>query len=226
MQAIIETKALSKQYQRGSEVVHALNVVNLQVKQGEFISIVGPSGSGKSTLMNLLGCLDTATTGSYRLGGQEIVGMHEKQLAKIRQSKIGFVFQQFLLLPTLTVLENVELPLLFTGKGGSRAKELLEVVGLSHRERHLPRQLSGGEMQRVAIARALINDPQVLLADEPTGNLDSQNSAKVIKLFNELNDRGLTIIMVTHNNELADVADRVITITDGQISERQGKRVG
>lgn len=215
--SVIKTEKLCKSYVRGSETVYALQNASLEVQAGEFISIVGPSGSGKTTLMNLLGCLDTPTSGSYRLNGQEVAGLKEAQLVKVRQENIGFVFQQFFLLPTLTVQENVELPLLFKDKGSNRSHELLDTVGLSHRHTHLPKELSGGEMQRVAIARALINNPKILLADEPTGNLDRKNSDKVVSLFKELHNSGLTIIMVTHNNEIARLADRVISISDGQI---------
>ena len=217
MAHIIKAENLTKSYKRGSETVHALQGANLTINAGEFISIVGPSGSGKTTFMNLLGCLDTPSSGAYVLNGTQIAGLKEKDLVKVRQENIGFVFQQFFLLPTLTVKENVELPLLFKNKGSNRSKELLETVGLTHRHTHLPKELSGGEMQRVAIARALINAPKILLADEPTGNLDTKNSEKVIGLFRELHRSGLTIIMVTHNPELARIADRIITITDGQI---------
>ena len=217
MTHIIKAENLSKSYKRGSETVHALQEASLTIGAGEFISIVGPSGSGKTTLMNLLGCLDTPTSGKYLLDGIQIAGLKEKDLVKVRQENIGFVFQQFFLLPTLTVKENVELPLLFRNKGSNRSKEILETVGMSHRHTHLPKELSGGEMQRVAVARALINSPKILLADEPTGNLDTKNSEKVISLFRELHRSGLTIIMVTHNPELARIADRIVTITDGRI---------
>ena len=217
MAHIIRAENLSKSYRRGSETVHALQEATLTLKAGEFASIVGPSGSGKTTFMNLLGCLDTPSSGSYLLSGNEIAGLKEKDLVRVRQENIGFVFQQFFLLPTLTVKENVELPLLFKNKGSNRSKELLETVGLTHRYNHLPKELSGGEMQRVAVARALINSPKILLADEPTGNLDTKTSEKVIALFRELHRSGLTIIMVTHNPELARIADRLITITDGRI---------
>ncbi|MDP3487075.1 MAG: ABC transporter ATP-binding protein [Bacillota bacterium] len=217
MAQIIKAESLSKSYKRGSETVHALQEASLLINAGEFISIVGPSGSGKTTFMNLLGCLDTPTSGKYLLNGTQIAGLKEKDLVKVRQENIGFVFQQFFLLPTLTVKENVELPLLFRNKGSNRSKEILETVGLSHRYTHLPKELSGGEMQRVAVARALINSPKILLADESTGNLDTKNSQKVIALFRELHRSGLTIIMVTHNPELARIADRIVTINDGRI---------
>jgi len=215
--SLIVTNKLGKNYRRGSETVHALEDATLTVKAGELISLVGPSGSGKTTFMNLLGCLDTPSSGSYLLNGQEVAGRKESELVKIRQQNIGFVFQQFFLLPTLTVQENVELPLLFNPTGKSRALELLDVVGLSHRRTHLPKELSGGEMQRVAIARALINRPKILLADEPTGNLDSKNSEKVMALFNDLHKQGLTIVLVTHNMEIAKHSERVIRLADGRI---------
>ncbi|MBT9175800.1 MAG: putative ABC transporter ATP-binding protein YknY [Firmicutes bacterium] len=217
--SVIKTSKLCKHYRRGSETVHALQDATLAIETGEFVAIVGPSGSGKTTLMNLLGCLDTPTSGSYRLRGQEVTGLKESGLVRLRQENIGFVFQQFFLLPTLTVEENTELPLLFRDKGKRLTHELLETVGLSHRRKHLPKELSGGEMQRVAIARALINNPAILLADEPTGNLDSKNSLKVIELFRELNSKGLTTIIVTHNREIATMANRTIAISDGQIAQ-------
>ncbi|MBT9154524.1 MAG: putative ABC transporter ATP-binding protein YknY [Firmicutes bacterium] len=217
--SVIKTGKLCKHYRRGSETVYALQNATLAIEAGEFVAIVGPSGSGKTTLMNLLGCLDTPTSGSYRLRGQEVTGLKESGLVRLRQENIGFVFQQFFLLPTLTVEENTELPLLFRDKGKRLTHELLETVGLSHRRKHLPKELSGGEMQRVAIARALINSPAILLADEPTGNLDSKNSLKVIELFRELNSKGLTTIIVTHNREIAAMANRTIAISDGQIEE-------
>jgi ABC-type lipoprotein export system ATPase subunit len=215
---VIRTSKLGKSYERGREVVHALVDASVTVKRGEFVSIIGPSGSGKTTLMNLLGCLDTPTSGSYLLNGREIQGLKERELSRVRQENIGFVFQQFFLLPTLTVRENVELPLLFRNKGKNPSLKLLELVGLSHRLNHLPRELSGGEMQRVAVARALINSPEILLADEPTGNLDSENSEKIIALFRELHQQGLTIIVVTHNPAIAEIGDRTIHIRDGRIA--------
>jgi len=217
--SLIVTSKLGKNYRRGSETVHALEDASLTIKAGELLALVGPSGSGKTTFMNLLGCLDTPSSGSYLLNGQEIAGRKESELVKIRQQNIGFVFQQFFLLPTLTVQENVELPLLFNPSGKSRANELLELVGLTHRRHHLPKELSGGEMQRVAVARALINRPKILLADEPTGNLDSKNSEKVMALFNDLHKQGLTIVLVTHNMEIAKHSQRVVRLADGRIIE-------
>lgn len=217
--SLIRTSRLGKSYRRGSEIVHALHGVDLELSRGEFTCIVGPSGSGKSTLLNLLGCLDRPTEGSYRLDGQETAGLRERDLVKLRRQYIGFVFQQFHLLPTLTVQENVELPRLFSRRGPDRTDELLAVVGLEHRRQHLPRQLSGGEMQRAAIARALVNRPPVLLADEPTGNLDTRNGNQVIRLLRELGADGLTVIVVTHNPALAGQADRVLALCDGRIEE-------
>jgi len=186
------------------------------------VAIVGPSGSGKTTLLNLLGCLDTPTEGSLRINGIEINGLKEKDLVKLRRENIGFIFQQFFLLPTLTVRENIELPLLFSQKsnyksGKDRIDELTELVGFKARTHHLPYQLSGGEMQRVAISRALINEPEIILADEPTGNLDSVTSQKIYELFKEINNQGLTLITVTHNIDLAKKAHRTIYLSDGKI---------
>jgi ABC-type lipoprotein export system ATPase subunit len=219
MSDIIEARDLSKVYRRGREDIHALKNVNFRVGEGEFVSIIGPSGSGKTALLNLLGCLDTPTSGSLRLNGTETNGLKERDLVCLRRDNIGFVFQQFYLMPTLTARENIELPLLFSHKNGKhgRIDEVLEMVGLSDRGDHLPSQLSGGEMQRVAIGRALINDPKIILADEPTGNLDSATSQKIYRLFSELNDRGLTLVVVTHNLELARQAHKMYTLRDGQI---------
>jgi ABC-type lipoprotein export system ATPase subunit len=219
MSGIIEAKSLVKTYRRGREQIHALRNVDFHVNEGEFVSIVGPSGSGKTALLNVLGCLDTPTSGSLRLNGTEIKGMRESNLVKVRRENIGFVFQQFYLMPTLTARENIELPLLFSKKKGnkSRIDEVLQMVGLGDRGDHLPGQLSGGEMQRVAIGRALINDPRIILADEPTGNLDSATSQMIFELFRELNRKGLTLIIVTHNLELARQAQKMYTLRDGQI---------
>ena len=215
---IVELNNCVKIYQRGTEKLHALNGVDLAVKQGEFVSLVGPSGSGKSTLLHLIGCVDMPTSGTVAIDNVETSRLKEKELARVRNKKIGFVFQQFFLLPTLTALENVELPALFSAQKekGEKAKELLEIVGLSGRGNHLPSQLSGGEMQRVAIARALINDPRLLLADEPTGNLDTANAEAIFGLFEKLNRQGLTIIAVTHNNELAGRTKTVRHLKDGR----------
>jgi putative ABC transport system ATP-binding protein len=216
---IIEARDLSKIYSRGKEEIHALKNVSLVATKGEFISIIGPSGSGKTALLNVLGCLDTPSSGSLRLNGTEIAGLKERDLVRLRRDNIGFVFQQFYLMPTLTARENIELPLLFSHKNGNKTKidEVLEMIGLEDRGDHLPGQLSGGEMQRVAIGRALINDPEIILADEPTGNLDSATSQMIFELFAELNRKGLTLIVVTHNLDLATHAQKIYTLKDGQI---------
>lgn len=219
MSDIIEAKNLTKVYRRGREEIHALNDVDFSVAKGEFISIIGPSGSGKTALLNVLGCLDTPSGGSLRLNGVETSGLKERHLVKLRRENIGFVFQQFYLMPTLTARENIELPLLFSHKNGnkSRINEILQMVGLADRGDHLPGQLSGGEMQRVAIGRALINDPKIILADEPTGNLDSATSQMIFELFAELNRQGMTMIIVTHNLDLARQAHKMYTLKDGRI---------
>lgn len=216
---LITASKLTKIYHRGSEQVFALKDASFTVSQGEFLAIVGPSGSGKTTLLNLLGCLDKPTWGSLRLNGFEIGELKEEKLVKLRRDKIGFVFQQFFLIPTLTVEENIELPLLFSKKRRSEKalKEIIDIIGLSNRANHLPHQLSGGEMQRVAIGRALVNSPEILLADEPTGNLDSITAETIYQLFLRLNRQGLTIIVVTHNPELANIAHRIIRLKDGKI---------
>jgi len=219
MSGIIEAKELCKVYRRGREEIQALKNVDFCVEEGEFISIIGPSGSGKTALLNMLGCLDTPSSGSLQLNGIEIAGRKERDLVKIRRENIGFVFQQFYLMPTLTARENIELPLLFSKKKRSakRIEEVLQMVGLADRGDHLPGQLSGGEMQRVAIGRALINDPKIVLADEPTGNLDSATSEMIFGLFSELNKRGLTLVVVTHNLDLARRAEKMYTLRDGRI---------
>jgi len=216
---IIEARDLSKIYSRGKEEIHALKNVSLVATEGEFISIIGPSGSGKTALLNVLGCLDTPSSGSLRLNGTEIADLKERDLVRLRRDNIGFVFQQFYLMPTLTARENIELPLLLSHKDENKKKidELLEMVGLEDRGDHLPGQLSDGEMQRVAIGRALINDPKIILADEPTGNLDSTTSQMIFELFAELNRKGLTLIVVTHNLDLATHAQKIYTLKDGQI---------
>lgn len=223
---MIVAKGLTKIYHRGSEDIHALKNVSFAIGKGEFAAIVGPSGSGKTTLLNLVGCLDTPTTGSLKLNDIEVTGSREKDLVKLRRENIGFVFQQFYLLPTLTVRENIELPLLFSKRNGykSHIDEIVEMVGLKARAEHLPGQLSGGEMQRVAIGRALINEPRIILADEPTGNLDSATSLNIFKLFHNLNKQGLTLIIVTHNLELAKSAHKVIQLRDGEIARKTSSR--
>lgn len=219
MNNIIELNSVTKHFRRGSETITAVNNISLAVAPGDFVAIVGPSGSGKTTLMNLIGCVDKPDTGTLMVDGQETSRLDDGKLTAIRAHKIGFVFQQFFLLPTLTALENVQLPALFLRNGDKqkRAPELLERVHLGDRARHLPSQLSGGEMQRVAIARALVNEPRILLADEPTGNLDSHNADAILAIFRELNASGLTILMVTHNSELARQARRIITLRDGHL---------
>jgi len=216
---VITAKGLAKSYSRGSEQVHALRAIDFSVGKGEFVSIVGPSGSGKSTLLHLLGLLETPSAGTISLEGRETAGLKERDLVKVRRGSIGFVFQQFLLLPTLTVEENIELPLLFSKKraGPERIKGIMDMLELSHRARHLPHQLSGGEMQRVSIGRALVNEPRIIMADEPTGNLDSATSEKIYGIFKRLNAVGLSLIVVTHNMELAGRADRIIRLRDGEI---------
>ena len=216
---IIEARGLSKIYLRGSEKIHALRKVSLNINRGEFTAIVGPSGSGKTTLLNLLGCLDTPSGGRLSINGEEVSGLPERKLVDIRRRNIGFVFQQFYLLPTLSVRENIALPLMFNHQNHDTSKldGILETVGLSHRADHLPHQLSGGEMQRVAIGRALVNNPGIILADEPTGNLDSATANRIIELFRELCRGGMTLIIVTHNMELADTAEGLVRIKDGEI---------
>jgi putative ABC transport system ATP-binding protein len=224
--ASIEAKNLTKVYSRGIEEVVSVNNVSFQINRGDFVSIIGPSGSGKTTLINLLGCLDNPTAGELYLEGRKIFGkgkpLSERELTKIRRGIYGYIFQNFYLIPTLTVMENVMLPLTFYRKPGTEneADKLLVLLGIDHRKKHLPGQISGGEMQRVAIARAMVNKPEILLADEPTGNLDTKRSEEIVKVLQVLNrDVGLTIVMVTHNPELARYADRMFEMKDGQISE-------
>jgi putative ABC transport system ATP-binding protein len=223
--AVVEAEGLTKVYVMGRVEVHALRGVNLQVQCGEFIALMGPSGSGKSTLMHLLGCLDTPTSGRIRLNGQEVSTLPDHERASIRSRKVGFVFQSFHLLPRLTTWENVLLPLIYQGslKGvESRAREVLDRVGLSSRLLHSPAELSGGEKQRVAIARAVVTDPTLLLADEPTGNLDSATGEEILTLLADLHAEGRTILMVTHSKHAASYAERVISMRDGQIIKGEG----
>lgn len=216
---MIDLKNITKTYDMGSVQVQVLRGISLYVDEGEFISIIGPSGSGKSTLMNMIGCLDVPTTGEYYLDGKEISTYNEKQLSKIRNQKIGFIFQKFNLLPKLSAFENVELPLIYRNMNNKERKkrsiEALEKVGLSDRMNHKPTELSGGQQQRVAIARALAGDPPVLLADEPTGNLDSKSGSDVMNIIRQLSSEGKTIVLITHDNEIARAAQRTITIKDG-----------
>jgi len=218
---LISTQNLEKKYQVGSETVVALKGINLSVKKGEFLSIMGPSGSGKTTLMNIIGCLDSPSSGSYMLNNKTVSDLSDDELAKIRNSEIGFVFQSFHLLARNTALDNVMLPLKYAGKQKAEAitlaKDVLGQVGLSDRYSHSPSELSGGQQQRVAIARALVNKPSILFADEPTGNLDSKTGSEIMKLFKKLNEEGQTIILITHEDEIAKKSKRVITIMDGLI---------
>lgn len=220
---MIELYDIYKIYKMGDNEVYALNGINLKINPHEFVAIVGPSGSGKSTLMNIIGCLDTPTSGTYILDGHEVSRLNDNQLAEIRNSKIGFVFQNFNLIPQLTALENVELPLIYKGTPASTrhklAKEALARVGLEHRMHHRPRELSGGQQQRVAIARALVTNPAIILADEPTGNLDSKSGAEIMQIFKELHAQGSTIVLITHDNNIAMQTRRIVRIQDGQIIE-------
>ena len=220
---MIEIENLSKTYDSDTLSVSALREVNFQIKKGEFVAIMGPSGSGKSTLMNLLGCLDLPTSGKYRLEDINIGDLKPNQLAELRNRRIGFVFQSFNLLPRATALENTELPLLYGRVSNSTeiAMQALERVGLKHRAQHKPTELSGGEKQRVAIARALVNKPAIILADEPTGNLDSVTGEEIMSLFHELNDEDVTLILVTHETEIAQQAKRIIQMKDGRIIKDQ-----
>ena len=221
--ALIETRDLWKTYVMGEEEIHALRGVSVEIQRGEYVAIMGPSGSGKSTLMNLIGCLDTPSKGSYLLNGKEVAAMNDDELARIRNEEIGFVFQTFNLLPRATALHNVELPLIYAGMPAKdrqeRAKQALEKVELTQRAAHRPNELSGGQRQRVAIARALVNNPSILLADEPTGNLDSKTGFEIMGLFERLHGGGNTIILVTHEADIAAHAHRVISIRDGQVEK-------
>jgi len=222
---IILTHKLARDYDMGGEIVRALRGVSVQIKQNEYVAVMGPSGSGKSTLMNLIGCLDTPSAGEYWLNGQQVSDLNDDQLARIRNKEIGFVFQTFNLLPRATALHNVELPLIYAGLGArerrAQAARALERVGLADRMAHRPNELSGGQRQRVAIARALVNDPSILLADEPTGNLDSTTSAEIMQVFRDLHSQGQTIVMVTHEHDIAAHAARVVTLRDGVIASDQ-----
>ena len=221
--ALIETQDLWKSYTMGSEQIHALSGVSLEIERGEYVAIMGPSGSGKSTLMNLIGCLDTPSRGSYLLNGKQVGQMNDDELARIRNEEIGFVFQTFNLLPRATALHNVELPLVYAGVPAAerlrRARGSLDRVELGDRVTHRPNQLSGGQRQRVAIARALVNNPSILLADEPTGNLDSKTGVEIMALFERLHQAGNTIVLVTHEADIAAHARRVLHIRDGKIED-------
>jgi len=218
---LIQVRDLKKHYQMGSENVHALDGVSLDIEKGDYVAIMGPSGSGKSTLMNLIGCLDTPTSGSYVLNSKEVSTMNDDELAAIRNKEIGFVFQTFNLLARTTALGNVELPLIYAAvpraERVQRAREALNAVGLGDRMTHRPNQLSGGQRQRVAVARALVNRPSLLLADEPTGNLDSKTTTEIMALFDDLRSRGNTIVVVTHEEEIAHHARRIVRLRDGKV---------
>lgn len=219
--SLISIKNLTRDFQLGNETINVLKGINLQINKGEYVALMGPSGSGKSTLMNLLGCLDTPTSGTYILNGNDVSQMHDDDLAEIRNKEIGFVFQTFNLLPRTTALDNVALPMIYAGyakaERNERATEVLKQVNLSDRMDHQPNQLSGGQRQRVAIARALVNRPSIILADEPTGNLDSKTSIEIMNLFNDIHKNGNTVIVVTHEEDIAKYAHRVIRLKDGMI---------
>lgn len=223
MKKIIETTEIGRRYQMGSEIINALDSVSIDINKGEYVAFMGPSGSGKSTLMNIIGCLDTPTSGKYILNDQDVSGLTENELAEIRNKEIGFVFQTFNLLPRATSLDNVALPLIYAGLGKydreERAMEALDNVGLADRAHHKPNELSGGQRQRVAIARALVNNPSIILADEPTGNLDTKTSYDIMDLFQHLHDDGNTIIMVTHEEDISHYAHRIIRLRDGLVEK-------
>lgn len=222
-QPIIQIKNIKRDFALGSETVYVLKGIDLTINKGEYVALMGPSGSGKSTLMNLLGCLDTPTSGSYILNGKDVSKMTDNELAEIRNKEIGFVFQTFNLMPRTTALDNVALPLIYAGKSKSdrsaRAVEVLTQVGLADRMDHKPNQLSGGQRQRVAVARALVNHPSIILADEPTGNLDSKTSVEIMQLFNDIHAQGNTVILVTHEEDIARFAHRIIRLKDGIIEK-------
>ena len=227
---IIDIKGITRDFQLGNETVYVLKGIDLLINKGEYVALMGPSGSGKSTLMNILGCLDTPTSGSYILNGKQVSEMHDDELAEIRNKEIGFVFQTFNLMPRTTALDNVALPMVYAGFSkearNNRATEVLTQVGLSDRMDHKPNQLSGGQRQRVAVGRALVNKPSIILADEPTGNLDSKTSIEIMKLFGEIHANGNTVILVTHEEEIAAHAHRIIRLRDGIIeNDFQNKEI-
>ena len=230
MQAIIELSSIKKEYKIGTEEIHALSGVSLNIFKNEYVALMGPSGSGKSTLMNMLGCLDSPTDGEYTLNGLAVAKMSDNELAEVRNKQIGFVFQTFNLLPRSTTLENVMLPLIYSGIAKTQreemAKKVLEQVGLGNRMSHKPNELSGGQRQRVAIARALVNNPAIILADEPTGNLDSKTSIEIMGLFEEIHKNGNTIILVTHEEDIALYAHRIVRLKDGIVeSDKQNANI-
>ncbi|MGL5530405.1 MAG: ABC transporter ATP-binding protein [Culicoidibacterales bacterium] len=224
MQTILKMKAIVKTYQMGDEEQQVLNHIDFNVVQGEFVTILGPSGSGKSTLMNIIGCLDVPTSGVYDLNGNDVANMDEETLSEVRNREIGFIFQQFQLLPRLSALDNVELPLIYAGvpekERKQRARAMLEKVGLGTKLKNKPNQLSGGQQQRVAIARALVTQPTILLADEPTGALDQKTGVQIMDLFQELHAEGKTIVMITHDEKIAQHGSRIVKILDGSLSEQ------
>lgn len=225
MSKLIRIENLTRTYKIGEEVIHALNGVNLEIEQNQYVALMGPSGSGKSTLMNILGCLDRPSSGDYFLNGPNVATLDDNQLAVIRNKEIGFVFQTFNLLPKYTALENVALPLVYAGwsedKRIARAQEVLDQVGLKDRMKHKPNELSGGQRQRVAVARALVNKPSIILADEPTGNLDTKTSYEIMHLFQEIHDAGNTVILVTHEEDIASYAHRIIRMRDGVVESEK-----
>src|SRR5678810_939111 len=231
MQGIIHLEGIRKSYFMGKQVLEVLRGVSLDIYKNEYVALMGPSGSGKSTLMNIIGCLDTATAGKYVLNGQDVSEMEDNALAEVRNKEIGFVFQQFNLLPRLTALENVALPLVYAGMGrkqrNEKAKHVMEMVSLTDRSHHKPNELSGGQCQRVAIARALVNDPSIILADEPTGNLDTKTSYEIMEIFNKIHSNGNTIVLVTHEEDIANHAYRIVRLRDGLIeSDKKNERIG
>lgn len=229
MSKVIEIRQITRDFPLGNEVVKVLKGIDLDIERGEYVAIMGPSGSGKSTLMNLLGCLDTPTSGTYILNGKDVSQMGDDELAEIRNKEIGFVFQTFNLLPRTTALENVALPMIYAGYNKTdrkkRAEEVLTNVGLGDRMDHKPNQLSGGQRQRVAVGRALVNKPSIILADEPTGNLDSKTSVEIMNLFDEIHAAGNTVILVTHEEDIAEHAHRIIRLRDGMVESDERKEV-
>ncbi|MCY8045378.1 ABC transporter ATP-binding protein [Bacillus haynesii] len=227
---MIELSQVKKSYQIGGETIDVLREINMKIEPGEYLSIMGPSGSGKSTIMNIIGCLDRPTSGIYRLDGEDISSYGERELAGVRNRLIGFVFQQFQLLPRLNAIKNVELPMIYSGvprkERRERAERALEKVGLKDRMRHMPNELSGGQKQRVAIARAIVNEPKLILADEPTGALDTKTSRDIMEQFTELNEEGTTVVLVTHEPEIADYTSRIIMVRDGVIVSSETERRG